>query len=71
MNPRIYEALACGAAVVTERRDEVAHVFPEMPQFDTPQELVATVRELLADRQRLEQLRVRLRRSRLRGHLVS
>jgi spore maturation protein CgeB len=40
MNPRIYEALACGAAVLTERRDEVTHVFPEMPQFETPQELV-------------------------------
>jgi hypothetical protein len=67
LNPRIYEALACGAAVVTERRDEVADVFPQMPQFETPQELVATVRELLADRQRLEQLRVDCR-SRLRGH---
>ena len=67
MNPRIYEALACGAAVVTERRDEVARVFPEMPQFEAPQELVATVQELLADRQRLEQLRIDCA-GRLRGH---
>ena len=67
MNPRIYEALACGAAVLTERRDEVARVFPQMPQFDTPHELAATIRELLADRQRLEQVRADCR-SRLPGH---
>lgn len=44
MNPRIYEALACGAAVVSERREGV---FPGVPQFDSPSGLVETVRGLL------------------------
>lgn len=57
MNPRIYEALACGAAVVSERRSEIAEVFPELPQFDRPEELVDTVRGLLADRDALARLR--------------
>ena len=57
MNPRIYEAVACGAAVLTERRAEVANVFPQMPQFDTPDALVAAVQALLANRARLQQLR--------------
>lgn len=67
MNPRIYEALACGAAVVSERRAEVAEVFPELPQFDQPQELVDTVRRLLGDRGALAELR-RQCRERLAGH---
>lgn len=49
MNPRIYEALACGAMVVSERRTEVGEVFPELPQFDTADALVAIVQQLLAD----------------------
>ena len=56
MNPRIYEALACGAMVVSERRAEVGEVFPSLPQFESPEELLALVRQLLADpheRQRL------------------
>ncbi len=67
MNPRIYEALACGAAVVSERRAEVGEVFPELPQFDTPEELLALVRGLLADRERLQALRGRCA-ARLAGH---
>jgi hypothetical protein len=67
MNPRIYEALACGAAVVSERRAEVGQVFPELPQFATPDELVTQVRELLADRQCLTEVRERCR-ARLPGH---
>lgn len=67
MNPRIYEALGCGAAVVSERRTEVAEVFPELPQFDRPEELVDIVRGLLADRDALAQLR-RQCRERLAGH---
>jgi hypothetical protein len=57
MNPRIYEALACGAMVASERRAEVASVFPQLPQFDTPEEGVAVVRALLADPDRLQTLR--------------
>lgn len=67
MNPRIYEALACGAAVLSERRAEVGEVFPELPQFDRPEELVDTVRRLLADRAALAELR-RQCRERLAGH---
>lgn len=59
MNPRIYEALACGAAVVSERRAEIGEVFPALPQFEGPQELVAIVQGLLADRDALEALRRR------------
>ena len=67
MNPRIYEALACGALVVSERRSEIAGVFPELPQFDTPDEALALARRLLADRSELERLR-RDCRERLAGH---
>lgn len=67
MNPRIYEALACGAAVLTERRAELENVFPTMPQFDRPDQLVAAVQALLADRHRLEGLRAQCR-ERLTGH---
>ena len=67
MNPRIYEALACGAMVVSERRAEVGEVFPSLPQFDSPEELLAIVQQLLADpvqRQRL----LDDCRARLHGH---
>ncbi len=33
MNPRIYEALACGALVLSEPREEIARVLPELPTF--------------------------------------
>lgn len=70
MNPRIYEALACGALVLSERRPEIGSVFPELPQFDTPDELVALARALLADGAQLERLR-RACRERLQGHAYS
>jgi spore maturation protein CgeB len=53
MNPRIYEALACGAAVVSESREGIVGTFPRVPQFSTPAELVAIVTTLLADREAL------------------
>lgn len=49
MNPRIYEALACGATVVSERREGIAEKFPRLPQFGSPAELVEKVRGLLND----------------------
>ncbi|MBC5783441.1 glycosyltransferase [Ramlibacter sp. USB13] len=67
MNPRIYEALACGAAVVSERRAEIAQVFPELPQFDGPDDLVRQVRHLLDDRSGLADLRAACT-ARLAGH---
>lgn len=57
LNPRIYEALACGALVVSERRPEVAELVPELPTFETGDELVTVVQGLLADPHRLEALR--------------
>jgi hypothetical protein len=58
MNPRIYEALACGALVVSEGRPELAARVPELPTFETPAELVALVRGLLEDPARAEAIRV-------------
>jgi hypothetical protein len=67
MNPRIYEALACGALVVSEARAEIAQVFPVLPQFEKPEELVSIVRRLLADPVELAALRTNCR-ARLAGH---
>ena len=67
MNPRIYEALACGAMVVSARRAEIGSVFPALPQFDTPAELQAIVQRLLGDGAELERLRADCQ-ARLSGH---
>jgi len=56
MNPRIYEALACGALVVSEPRSEIAERVPELPTFTTPDECVELVRGLLAEPDRLQHL---------------
>jgi hypothetical protein len=50
MNPRIYEALACGALVVSEYRDEIARRVPHLPTFRTATECVDLVQGLLMDR---------------------
>jgi hypothetical protein len=47
MNPRVYEALACGAVVVSENRSELSTVFPNLPLFSSDIELVDTVSNLL------------------------
>jgi spore maturation protein CgeB len=47
MNPRVYEALACGAVVVSETRSELATVFPDVPLFSNDVELVHTVNNLV------------------------
>ncbi|MCA3239878.1 MAG: glycosyltransferase [Rubrivivax sp.] len=49
MNPRIHEALACGALVISEPRDEITARLPELPTFTTPAEAVAQVRRWSAD----------------------
>lgn len=49
MNPRIHEALACGALVISEPRAEIAERLPELPIFRTPEEAVAQVRRWAAD----------------------
>ncbi len=47
MNPRVYEALACGAVVVSETRSEVNEIFPELPLFSDSKQLVDAVATLL------------------------
>lgn len=51
LNPRIVEALACGALVVSEPRSELLQHFPELPVFEGDAALVDTVQRLLSDRQ--------------------
>jgi hypothetical protein len=58
LNPRVYEALACGALVVSEWRPEVDDVVPELPTFRKEAECVELVRGLLADPARAEAIRV-------------
>ena len=67
MNPRIYEALACGALVVSERRPEIEQLCPELPVFDGLQEMTALVEGLLADPVRFAAIRKACIR-RLAGH---
>lgn len=50
LNPRVVEALACGALVVSEPRSELLQHFPELPVFDGDEALVGTVQRLLTDR---------------------
>jgi len=46
MNPRVYEALACGAVVVSEARSELSEVFPELPLFSDSQKMVDAISAL-------------------------
>lgn len=48
-SPRTFEALACGALVVSERREGVLATFPKLPVFDHEDELVPLVQRLLDD----------------------
>jgi len=48
MNPRIYEALACGALVISEWRPEIDAVVPELPTFRTAAECGDLVAHYLA-----------------------
>lgn len=67
LNPRVYEALACGALVVSEWRPEVDRIVPELPTFRTEAECVALVGDLLADPARAEAIRVQCA-ARLKPH---
>jgi hypothetical protein len=58
LNPRVYEALACGALVVSEWRPEVDRVVPELPTFTTEADCVELVGQLLADPVRAETIRL-------------
>jgi Glycosyl transferases group 1/Glycosyl transferase family 2 len=57
LNPRVYEAAQCGALVISEKRAEMENICPEMPVFETTDELVKTVEELVADPARFERVR--------------
>jgi Glycosyl transferases group 1 len=65
LNPRIYEALACGAAVISEVRPEILEMFPELPTFSSNEQLITGVQELLATEDKRNDIlfgsRVRLR----------
>ncbi len=61
MNPRVYEALACGAAVVSEARAELNGVFPEIPTFKSAADLVTSAAELVKDASRREEVLVSAR----------
>ncbi len=58
LNPRVYEALACGALVVSEWRPEVDTLIPMLPTFRTIEECLAIVSGLLADPERSERIRL-------------
>ena len=67
LNPRIYEALACGALVVSEWRPEVDEIVPELPTFRSEAELIPLVDGLLNEPDRAEAIRVQCA-ARLAGH---
>ncbi len=56
MNPRICEALACGALVISEPRDDLARLIPELPTFGSPAEAAALIESFIANS--AERLRV-------------
>lgn len=58
LNPRVYEALACGALVISEWRPAIDALVPELPTFWTEAECVALVHDLLADPEKAEAIRV-------------
>lgn len=67
LNPRVYEALACGALVVSEWRPEVDRIVPELPTFTTEAECVALIDYLLTHPVDAEDIRLRCA-ARLRDH---
>ena len=57
MNPRIYEALACGALVISEARPEIGERIPELPVFHSDEELLSCVTRYLSSPADLEATR--------------
>jgi spore maturation protein CgeB len=49
LNPRVYEALACGALVISEWRPEIDVVVPELPTFRSADACADLVAHYLAD----------------------
>jgi spore maturation protein CgeB len=48
INPRIYEAVACGALVLSDPRPEIARLVPSLPTFGSAAECVTAVADFLA-----------------------
>ena len=67
MNPRIYEALACGALVISEERDEIKEVFPDLPTFTDSTSLIKTLKGLISNEEFRGSL-LQKSRVRLEGH---
>lgn len=62
LNPRVYEALQCGALVISEHRAEADTLCPELPTFRLLEELEQQVERFLAD----EELFARVRKACIR-----
>ncbi len=58
LNPRVYEAMACGALVVSEWRPEIDTLVPELPTFKSEAECVALINYLLAAPEKAEAIRL-------------
>jgi Glycosyl transferases group 1 len=67
LNPRVYEAVACGALMFTEHRPELDDLCPEMPVFRGDDDLVGLLEGLARDDRESEGLRRSCAR-RLAGH---
>jgi hypothetical protein len=49
MNPRICEALACGALVISEPREDLARLVPELPTFRSEAEAATLIESFLGN----------------------
>jgi glycosyltransferase involved in cell wall biosynthesis len=67
LNPRIYEALACGSLVISEERPEVSEVLPDLPTFANARSMAGKLPQFLAD-EALYQGLLEKSRARLAGH---
>lgn len=67
LSPRVYEALGCGALVISEPRPELEELFPELPTFDTPANLVKQADYWLSETSNRENLMAHIR-GKLTGH---
>jgi len=62
LNPRVYEALQCGALVLSEHRAEIDTLCPELPSFRSLEELDRQIDRFLSD----EELFARVRKACIR-----
>jgi hypothetical protein len=67
LNPRVYEAFACGTLVISEWRPEADRVVPEMPTFKTQAECLSLVEHYLTHPDEAEAVRLACW-SRIRPH---